>query len=112
MSQEALALASLSKKSLTLPGMQSDWEIDPDELEICRRPDGTEWELGSGASARVSRPPDVPLCFSLDMISGCQCLYACPFLELVISLVIIWRAWHLDCVHRDAHDMVNSSTLC
>ncbi|KAK9902754.1 hypothetical protein WJX75_004977 [Coccomyxa subellipsoidea] len=51
--QEALALASLSKKSLTLPGMQSDWEIDPDELEICRRPDGTEWELGSGASARV-----------------------------------------------------------
>ncbi|BDA51135.1 probable serine/threonine-protein kinase STY8 at C-terminar half [Coccomyxa sp. Obi] len=51
--QEALALASLSKRSLTLPGMGSDWEIDPDELEICRRPDGTEWELGSGASAKV-----------------------------------------------------------
>ncbi len=52
--QEALALASLSKRSLTLPGMGSDWEIDPDELEICRRPDGTEWELGSGASAKVT----------------------------------------------------------
>ncbi len=44
----------MSRKSLTLPGMKSDWEIDPDELEICRRTDGSEWELGSGASARVS----------------------------------------------------------
>ncbi len=52
--QEVLALASLAKKSLTLPGMQSDWEIDPDELEIARRPDGTEWRLGTGASAHVS----------------------------------------------------------
>ena len=56
--QEALALASLSKRSLTLPGMGSDWEIDPDELEICRRSDGTEWELGSGASARVGSLPN------------------------------------------------------
>ena len=51
--QEALALASLAKRSLTLPGMQSDWEIDPDELEIARKPDGTEWRLGTGASAHV-----------------------------------------------------------
>jgi hypothetical protein len=46
-------LASLSKRSLTLPGLASDWEIDPDELVIERRADGTEWELGSGASAKV-----------------------------------------------------------
>ena len=46
-------LASLSKRSLTLPGLASDWEIDPDELEIERRADGTEWELGSGASAKA-----------------------------------------------------------
>lgn len=46
-------LASVSKRSLTLPGLKSDWEIDPDELVIERLPDGTEWELGSGASARV-----------------------------------------------------------
>ncbi len=52
-----LALASLAKKSLTLPGMQSDWEIDPEELEIAKRPDGTEWRLGTGASAHVSRCP-------------------------------------------------------
>ena len=49
-------MASLAKKSLTLPGMQSDWEIDPDELEIARKPDGTEWRLGSGASAHVWTP--------------------------------------------------------
>ena len=53
MVQEVLALASLAKRSLTLPGMQSDWEIDPDELEIAKRPDGSEWRLGTGASAHV-----------------------------------------------------------
>lgn len=47
-------MASLAKKSLTLPGMQSDWEIDPDELEIAKKPDGSEWRLGTGASAHVS----------------------------------------------------------
>ncbi|KAK9812676.1 hypothetical protein WJX72_001681 [[Myrmecia] bisecta] len=31
----------------------SDWEIAPQELAICRRPDGSEWELGTGASGRV-----------------------------------------------------------
>lgn len=52
--QEVLAMASLAKRSMTLPGMKSDWEIDPDELEIAKRPDGTEWRLGTGASAHVS----------------------------------------------------------
>ena len=46
-------MASLAKKSLTLPGMQSDWEIDPDELEIAKKKDGSEWRLGTGASAHV-----------------------------------------------------------
>ena len=65
MLQEVLAMASLAKKSMTLPGMQSDWEIDPDELEIANRPDGSEWRLGSGASAHVK------LCLSLIT----KCLY-------------------------------------
>ena len=47
-------MASLAKRSLTLPGMQSDWEIDPDELEIAKKRDGSEWRLGTGASAHVS----------------------------------------------------------
>jgi len=36
----------------------SDWEIPADEIRICRRPNGAEWELGSGAfgKARRSRP--------------------------------------------------------
>jgi len=46
-------LAALSRTSIKLPGLGSDWEIVPDELEICRRPDGSEWTLGSGASAKV-----------------------------------------------------------
>lgn len=55
--QEALHLAALSRKSLTqLPGLASDWEINPDELEICHKPDGSEWVLGSGASAKVGHP--------------------------------------------------------
>ena len=56
-------MASLAKKSMTLPGMQSDWEIDPDELEIANRPDGSEWRLGSGASAHVK--------LSLSLIKKC-----------------------------------------
>eukprot|EP00887_Chlorella_sp_A99_P002361 scaffold10.g2361.t1 len=31
----------------------SDWEISSDEIEICRRPDGSEWELGTGGFGRV-----------------------------------------------------------
>ena len=55
-------LASLSKKSLTLPGLASDWEIDPDELEIDRRASGAEWELGSGASAKARTCFDAIFC--------------------------------------------------
>ena len=31
----------------------SDWEISPGELEVMRRPDGSEWELGSGGFGKV-----------------------------------------------------------
>lgn len=31
------------------------WAIAPEEITICRRPDGSEWELGSGAYGRVFR---------------------------------------------------------
>ena len=30
-----------------------DWQLDPASLRILTRPDGSEWELGSGASGRV-----------------------------------------------------------
>lgn len=35
----------------------SDWKIDPSELTIVARPDGSEWMLGSGASGKVSPSP-------------------------------------------------------
>ncbi|KAL4443807.1 hypothetical protein ABPG75_011544 [Micractinium tetrahymenae] len=31
----------------------SDWEVSPNELEICRRPDGSLWQLGAGGYGRV-----------------------------------------------------------
>ena len=31
----------------------SDWELDPADITILRRPDGGEWLLGTGASGRV-----------------------------------------------------------
>ena len=31
------------------------WAISPEEITVCRRPDGSEWELGSGAYGRVFR---------------------------------------------------------
>ena len=32
----------------------SDWQIDQEDILLCRRPDGRLWELGAGASAKVS----------------------------------------------------------
>lgn len=39
----------------------SDWEIDPQRLKLCERPDGSVWELGRGAYSRVCERMDTPL---------------------------------------------------
>ncbi|PRW39362.1 serine threonine- kinase [Chlorella sorokiniana] len=31
----------------------SDWQITPEEIEICKRPDGSDWELGTGGFGKV-----------------------------------------------------------
>ncbi|GAB4814550.1 hypothetical protein N2152v2_001596 [Parachlorella kessleri] len=31
----------------------SDWEIRPDEIEVMKRPDGSDWELGTGGFGKV-----------------------------------------------------------
>ena len=31
----------------------SDWEVSGDQIEICKRPDGMDWELGAGAFGKV-----------------------------------------------------------
>ena len=42
--------------ALPLPELPfSDWLIPEAELQVCTRPDGTPWELGSGAFGRVFR---------------------------------------------------------
>ena len=58
----------------------SDWEIPADEIRICRRPNGAEWELGSGAFGKARRAQ--PACASvgrawLEAVRQCG-RRACP----------------------------------
>lgn len=42
----------------------SDWELRPQDVKICMRPDGRKWEIGSGAFGQVcgiTRSASVPL---------------------------------------------------
>ena len=39
---------------LDLPSLPSDWAIRQDQIEIARRPNGTYWELGTGAFGKVA----------------------------------------------------------
>lgn len=39
---------------LELPSLPCDWEIKPEQLVILKRPDGSPWELGTGAFGKVS----------------------------------------------------------
>jgi hypothetical protein len=34
-----------------------DWEVDPGDLQLCVREDGTNWKLGSGAYGQVCPKP-------------------------------------------------------
>ena len=42
---------SLRQRELDLPW--SDWEVKPEEVEICQREDGSLWELGHGGFGSV-----------------------------------------------------------
>ena len=43
---------------LELPSLPYDWEIKPEQLVILKRPDGSPWELGTGAFGKVSSSYD------------------------------------------------------
>lgn len=50
--KKAEALTAIDKGATT--GFSSeDWKISPDEIEVCRRPDGSWWQLGTGAFGTV-----------------------------------------------------------
>lgn len=38
----------------------SDWELRPEDIEICTRPDGRQWEIGAGAFGQVKPPAAFP----------------------------------------------------
>ena len=45
---------SRGARGLELPALPwNDWEIKESDVAICRRPDGSEWELGGGAFGKV-----------------------------------------------------------
>ena len=49
-------LGSLGKQgsSIELPALPwSDWEISAEQITICKREDGSDWELGAGAFGKV-----------------------------------------------------------
>lgn len=46
-------------QSNALPSLPwSDWEIDPRDITICRREDGSDYKLGAGAYGTVRRVTD------------------------------------------------------
>ncbi|GAB4815748.1 hypothetical protein N2152v2_002794 [Parachlorella kessleri] len=49
--EEELSLSTVTTKSGLVPW--NDWEIRPEEIEIMKRPDGGDWELGSGGFGQV-----------------------------------------------------------
>lgn len=57
-------------KMLDLPSLPSDWEIRPDQLVISKRPDGSPWELGTGAFGKVRQQNEfVACCQALCLLS-------------------------------------------
>lgn len=55
----------------------SDWQIDQEDILLCKRPDGRLWELGSGASAKVPHAVLTVLCSGLLFASDLLCSIAC-----------------------------------
>ncbi len=48
-----LGISASLLQNLVSSAYVSDWEIDPQRLTLCERPDGSVWELGRGAYSRV-----------------------------------------------------------
>ena len=66
---------------LELPSLPHDWEVQPEQLVISKRPDGSPWELGTGAFGKVSccRANLVPSSQSWAMYDSSCCRYSRVF---------------------------------
>ncbi|PSC68117.1 serine threonine-kinase [Micractinium conductrix] len=83
-------------------GGLKDWEVSPDDLEICRRPDGSLHQVGTGGFGRVFKamrfgvqpvavkvlasPPDAALGLQEDFEREVQLLRACKDPNIVAFL--------------------------
>ena len=70
---------------LDLPSLPSDWEIRPDQLVISKRPDGSPWELGTGAFGKVRQHKDFAAC--------CQALWLLSDLTAPVSCRCSRQSW-------------------
>ena len=63
---------------IELPSMPwSDWEVPAEQITICKREDGSDWELGSGAFGKVCLTPLHVPC-SCVLCTVCSLWLLCP----------------------------------
>ena len=48
---------SVGTHSMRTASSWMDGELNPDEIQICKRPDGTDWLLGQGKFGKVRDSP-------------------------------------------------------
>lgn len=46
-------MAASDQSSLEMATLQFNWHIAPERMELCRRPDGSQWCLGKGGYGSV-----------------------------------------------------------
>jgi hypothetical protein len=64
-----------------------NWYVDPDEIEFCRRPDGSDWLLGEGSFIAASQCVHYAIRIS-NSVCELTGLGALPPLESMAKLVI------------------------
>ena len=73
---------------IELPSMPwSDWEVPADQITICKREDGSDWELGSGAFGKVCHaPPSCVLHHSVQFVAAVPSCYLSIHLSGLLEL--------------------------
>ncbi len=68
--------------SSDLEQLPCDWRMEPEELEILKRPDGSDWQLGSGAFGVVLKAKRAGVQPVAVKVSGCGVAVWCEGVRL------------------------------